>query len=79
MVTREKNFRIVYLSFYIYIHTYMDSGHLKMPCASSGTGMLLTEPYLGTVLKEINLVSLFFPLYGSLASCLHHLNTEASK
>ena len=54
----------------------MDSGHSKMPCASSGTGMLLTKPYLGTVSKQIDLVSLFFPLYGSLVSCLHHLNTE---
>ena len=43
----------------------MDSDHSKMPCASSGTGMLLTKPYLGTVLKQIDLVSFFFPLYGS--------------
>ena len=57
----------------------MDSGHSKMSCASSGTGMLLNKPYLGTVLKQIDLVSFFFPLYGSLASCLHYLNTEASK
>ena len=31
-----------------------------------------------SVSKQIDFVS-FFPLYGSLASCLHHLNTEASK
>ena len=28
--------------------------------------MLLTKPYLGTPSKEIDLVSLFFPLYGFL-------------
>ena len=49
-----------------------------MPRGSSGTGMLLNKPYLGTVLKQIDLVS-FFPLNGSLGSCLHYLNTEASK
>ena len=74
-MTRVKNFRFVYLCFYI----YMDSSHSKMPCASSRTGMLLNKPYLGTVLKQIDLVLFFFPLYGSLASCLHYLNTEASK
>ena len=57
----------------------MDSGQSKMPCASSGTGMLLTKPHLGIVLKQIDLVSIFFPLYGSLASCSHYLITEASK
>ena len=57
----------------------MDSGHSKMTCASSGTGMVLNKPYLGTVLKQNDLVSLFFPLYGSLATCFHYLNTEASK
>ena len=57
----------------------MDSGHSKMSCASSVTGMLLNKPFLGTVLKKIDLVSFFFPLYGSLRHCLHYLNTEASK
>ena len=57
----------------------MDSGHSKMPCASSGTGMLLTKPYLGTVSKQIDLVSFFFLLYGSLRRYLHYLNSEASK
>ena len=28
-------------------YIFMDSGHSRMPCASSGTGMLLTKPYLG--------------------------------
>ena len=35
---------------YIYIYCrYLskDSGHSRMPCAISGTGMLLTKPYLG--------------------------------
>ena len=36
-----------------------------MPCASLGTGMLLTKPYLGTVLKQIDLVSFFLPLFVS--------------
>ena len=31
------------------------------------------------VLKEIDFVSFFFPLYVCLANCLHHLNTGASK
>ena len=57
----------------------MDSSHSKILCASSGTGMLLKKPYLGTILKQIDLVSFFFPLYGSLPSCLHYLNAEASK
>ena len=34
---------------------------------------------LRSVLKEIDWSCSFFPLYGSLASRLHHLNTEASK
>ena len=65
----------IFLSLYI----SMGSGHSKMPCANSGTGMLLNKPYLGTILKQTDLVSSFFPLYGSLASCLHYLNTEANK
>ena len=32
-----------------------------------------------SVLKQIDLISFFFPLYGSLRRYLHHLNTEASK
>ena len=55
----------------------MDSGHSKMSCASSGTGMLLNKPYLGTVLKQIDLVSCSFPLYGSLASCLRPRSDDA--
>ena len=39
----------------------MDSGHSKMPCASSGTGML-SKPYQGIALKQIDLVSFFFSL-----------------
>ena len=31
------------------------------PCETSGTDMLLTKPYLGTVFKQIDLVSFFFP------------------
>ena len=54
-------------------------GYSKMPCASLGTDMLLNKLYLGTVLKQIDLISFFFPLYGFLTSCLHYLNTEASK
>ena len=42
---------------YIYMNISMDSGQSRMPCGSSGTGMLLTKPYLGTVLKQIDLVS----------------------
>ena len=38
----------------------MYSGHSKMPCANSGIGMLLTKPYLGTVLKQIDFVSLLY-------------------
>ena len=57
----------------------MDSGHSKMPCASSATGILLTKPYVGTALKQIDLLSFFFPLYGSLRHSLHYLNTETSK
>ena len=57
----------------------MDFSRSKMSCASSGTGMLSTKLYLGTVLKQIDLAPFFFPSYGSLASCLHYLNTEASK
>ena len=38
----------------------MDSGHSKMPCAISGTGILLNKPYLGNVLKQIDLVSINF-------------------
>ena len=34
---------------------------------------------LRSVLKEIDLVSFFFPLYVCLASCLQYLNTGASK
>ena len=34
---------------------------------------------LRSVLKQIDLVLFYLPLYGSLASCLLHLNTEASK
>ena len=79
VITREKNFRFVYVSFFIYTYISMVSGHSKMPRARSGTGMLLNKTYLGTVLKQIDLVSLSFPLYGSLGSCLHYLNTEASK
>ena len=60
------------------MYIFVDYADSKMPCASSGTGMLLTKPYLGTVLKQIDLVS-FFPLYGSLRRYLHYLNTEASK
>ena len=52
---------------YVYMNMSMDSGP-KMPCASSGTGMLLTKPFLGTVLKQIDLVWFFLPLCGSLAS-----------
>ena len=67
---------------YVCMYLFMDSGHSRMPSASSGTGMLLTKPYLGyfrSVSKHVDLVSFFFLLYGSLASCLHHLNTETSK
>ena len=76
VVTRQKNFPIVYL-FYIYIYIYiyiykyisMDSSHSRMPCASSGS-----------VLKEIDLVSVFIPgLINGLRRCLHQLNAEASK
>ena len=56
----------------VYRFLSTDSDHSRMPCASMGTGMLLTKPYL------FRLVS-FFPLSGYLASCLHHFNTEASK
>ena len=81
MVTREKNFRFEYVSFYIYIYIYIyGSQSLKNAvCKLGGTGMLLNKPYLGTVSKQMYLVSFFFPLYGSLASCLRYLNTEASK
>ena len=58
-------FIYMYVCIYIYRYISMDSGHSKMPYASSGTGMLLTEPFLGTVLKQIDLVSLFFPLCAS--------------
>ena len=34
---------------------------------------------LRSVSKQINLVLLSFPLYGSLASCLFHLNIKVSK
>ena len=57
----------------------MDSGHSKLLCASSGDGILLAKPYLGIVLTQIDLVSFFFPLYGSLRCYLNYLNTEASK
>ena len=47
----------------------MDSSHSRMPCASSGS-----------VLKEIDLVSVFIPgLINGLRRCLHQLNAEASK
>ena len=69
----------IYIYIYIYMYISMDSSHSKILCASSGTGMLLTKPYLGTVLKQFDLVLCFFPLYGSLASCLHYLNGVASK
>ena len=57
----------------------MDSSHSKMLCASLGTGMFFTKPYLGTILKQIDLVSFFFPSYGSLRHCLHYLNIEDCK
>ena len=31
------------------MYIFMDSRHSSMPCANSGTGMLLTKPYLGYV------------------------------
>ena len=34
---------------------------------------------LRSILKQIDLVLFFIPLYGSLAKCLHHSNSEASK
>ena len=46
----------------MYRYISMDSGHSKIPCGSSGTGMLLNKQYLGTVLKQIDLISFFFPL-----------------
>ena len=60
----------------------MDSAHSRMPCASSGIGMLLTKSNLGYLgpYWSISIWSrFFFPLYGSLKSCLHYLKTEASK
>ena len=64
------------------IYISMDSTHSRMPCASSGTGMLLTKSYLGYLgpyWSKTTWSRPFFPLYGSLRRCLHHLNTEASK
>ena len=37
----------IYIYIYIYRYTFKDSSHLRMSCASSGTGMLLTKPYVG--------------------------------
>ena len=67
------------LSMFLFDYISMDFGHSRTPCDCLGTGMLLNKQYLGTVLKQIDLVSFFFLLHGSLASCLHYLNTEASK
>ena len=56
----EKNFRFVYVCFYIYIYISTDSGHSKIPCASLGTGMLLSKPYLCTIFKQIDLILFSF-------------------
>ena len=62
---------------YVYIST--ESSHSKMPCASSGTAILLNKPYFSAALKEIDLVSFIFPLYASLSRCLDYLDSESSK
>ena len=44
--------KIFALCIYVSIYISMDSGNSKMPCASSGTGILLNKLYLGTVLQQ---------------------------
>ena len=40
----------------------MGSGHSKMPCASSGTGMLLNKPYIKYRIESNRFGLVIFPL-----------------
>ena len=53
----------IYIYIYIYIYRYLftNSGHSRMPCASSGTGILLTEPYLDPYWSKSIWSRSFFP------------------
>ena len=66
----------------VYIQVYIQGFRsLKYAVCKLGDWYVVDQTLLSllrSVLKQIDLVS-FFPLCGFLASCLHHLNTEASK
>ena len=67
MVTRVKN-SVLYIRFYPQIPVTQE-------CRVPAWGLVgCLDSY-----QSKSIWSLFFPLYGSLACCLHHLNTETSK
>ena len=75
VVTRVKN--SVYLDIYICIHPWIlvtQECHMRLRNWYVVDGILLM-----LILKQIDLVLIFLPLYRSLRCCLHHLNTEAGK
>ena len=69
-----RSFWIIYVGIYIGIYSRIP---VTQVCCVQSWGLVCC--WLRSVLKQIDLVLFFFPLCGFLASCLHHLNTEASK